>query len=72
MNPLGGFRGRKRSGGAKEPVRDAVVPSASLNGMRPSENAEMPERAWETKSGECMAPGLLEHKYTHVHTSTHA
>jgi hypothetical protein len=40
-----------RSGGAERPVRAGVVPNASLKGRRPSENAKMPERAWEKKSG---------------------
>ena len=52
MNPLGAVKGRKRSGGAVGPVRAAVVPNGSLDGMRPNENAEMPERAWAKKSGD--------------------
>ena len=30
MNPLGGFKGRKRSGGTEGPVRAGVVPNGSL------------------------------------------
>jgi len=40
------------------PVGAVVVPNGSLHGMRRSENAEMPERAWARKSGESKAPGL--------------
>jgi hypothetical protein len=45
MNPLGGFKGRKQSGGAEGPVRAGAAPKGRLNSMRRSENAEMPERA---------------------------
>jgi hypothetical protein len=31
LNPLGGFKGRKRSEGAEGPVRAGVVPNGSLN-----------------------------------------
>jgi hypothetical protein len=38
MNPLGG--GEDGSGGAKEPIKAGVAPTASLNGRRRSEEAE--------------------------------
>ena len=50
MNPLGGFEGRKRRGGAEGPVRADVVLNEGLYGVRRSENAEKPERAC-AKSG---------------------
>jgi len=51
------------------PVRTGVVPNGSLNGVRPCENAEMPEMGKEVRG--MKGPGTLEHKYTHLHTSTH-
>ncbi len=39
------------SGGAEEPVKAGVAPTASIIGMRRSEKAEVPERAWANRSG---------------------
>jgi hypothetical protein len=43
MNPLGS--GEDGSGGAEEPTKARVAPTASLNGMRRSEEAEVLEKA---------------------------
>ena len=55
------------------PVRTGVVPNGSLNGVRPCENAEMPEMGKEVRG--MKGPGTLEHKYTtiatHIYTQAH-
>jgi hypothetical protein len=56
---------------AGEPIRAGAVPNGSLNGMKPSEKAVVPERAWAKRSGGCRASGLSSTKYTHLLASTH-
>ena len=45
MNPLGGLAVRNRSGEAEGSGKDGVAPSASLNGMRRSEEAKVLAKA---------------------------
>jgi len=47
----GGECVRAGGGGAKEPIRAGVAPTGSLNGMRSSEKAEVPERASAKRPG---------------------
>jgi hypothetical protein len=49
---------RDGSGGAEEPKEAGVAPSASLNGKRRSEEAEVLDRAWTKRSGGRNAPRL--------------
>jgi hypothetical protein len=43
---------RAGSGGAEEPIRARVAPTGSLNGMRRSGKAEVPERSvWRIHCG---------------------
>jgi hypothetical protein len=67
MNPLGGGEEQgRRSGGA---WKDGVAPTASLNGMRQSEKAKVPQKLYPDFQG-LKSPRISEHTFTHKHTHT--
>ena len=58
---------RNGGGGAEGPGKDGVVPTASLNGMRPSEKAKVLEKA-SPDTQRLRSPRTSEHTFTHKHT----
>jgi hypothetical protein len=68
MNPLGGGKEReRRSGGA---WKDGVAPTASLDGRRRSEKAEVLDKAYADFQG-LKSPRTSEHTFTrkYIYTS---
>jgi hypothetical protein len=54
---------RDWSGGSEEPGKAGMAPTASLNGMRPSEKAEVLERAYLG----LRRPRASDHTFTYKH-----
>ena len=70
MGPFGGSEGREwkeGSSGAEEPGKAEVAPTASLNGMRRSEKAEVLENASPDIQG-LRSFRTSEHTFTYKHT----
>ena len=65
---------RNEGGGAEGPGKDGVAPTASLNGMRRIEKAQVLERAYPDIQ-EQKSPRTSEHTFTHKlthHAQHHA
>ena len=60
---------KSRGGHVEETVRAEVAPGGSLNGMRQSEKAEMPEKTGAETFAGCEPPPPTKKLHTRAHTA---